>query len=293
MIFAYKRTKAFCLLVACMGLSLSHAAGCGSVDSSSNYDICDGSSDLRLVYRSIGSGLLSSEGRLMSEHGHDFLMIDGECNYWSYEASGYMAPVVSGSLTAEQAAAISADLSVGDWDDYDDGHYQQPEHTHASRSSFWSPDSSFSCSGDCTRRFGNQDATEIRENARHWMQELNENGESNPQAFRLIVIEAIRDFHIDVPPAPAGFDPQLYLFGEDEYARYCEGDSRYVTGEAVVELARLREDFMNGVYGSGFPGMALEGEDGKIFEVFLRDALPQEGEDGLIRALNEDDDHCP
>ncbi|RAL20084.1 hypothetical protein DL240_18820 [Lujinxingia litoralis] len=236
---------------------------------------------------------MSSEDRLMNEHGYDFLMIDGECNYWSYETSGYMAPVVSGSLTEEQAAAISADLSVNDWVNYDDDFYQQPEYAHASVHVFWSPDSSFSCSADCTRWFGNQDATEIRENARQWLQELNESGESNPQAFRIMVIEAPHELHFDAPPVPVGFDLQSYVFSEEEYGRYCEGDSHYVTGEVAVELARLREDFINGMYGSGRFGIAMEDEDGKVYEVYLRDALPQEDENGLIRVLNEHDVQCP
>jgi hypothetical protein len=74
--------------------------------------LCDGSSSLRFAATSAG-GNLTGVPRVAREIGWQFLLIDGECRYWTMtEPDG---PVRTGALDATEEAEFSSALRLGDW----------------------------------------------------------------------------------------------------------------------------------------------------------------------------------
>jgi hypothetical protein len=108
-------------------------------------ELCDGSTDLRLGYSADG-GFVDVSFSFTNPHGHWFLFIDGQCNY--YVSTGYWKGVATGVLDAPQAEALALDV---DWDSIDELRVEDVESCpDAGSDSIWAPDGRrVSCTCGC------------------------------------------------------------------------------------------------------------------------------------------------
>ncbi len=82
---------------------------CAGVESE---PLCDGSSSLRFAATS-GGGNVGGVPRVVQEVGWAFLLIDGECRYWTMTEPD--EPIRTGTLDATQAADFSSAFRLGHW----------------------------------------------------------------------------------------------------------------------------------------------------------------------------------
>lgn len=74
-------------------------------------DVCDGSSEMRLVFE-VGGGFVDSAFYFTNPHGFGFFAIDGSCRF--YAGSDYMLGIASGTLSEGQAKQLGADVHWSD-----------------------------------------------------------------------------------------------------------------------------------------------------------------------------------
>jgi hypothetical protein len=96
-------------------LGLAAALGCGSSQAETDevppvQPICDGSSDLRVVFASI-DGFGDRGGRFTDRYGGSYLVVDGTCRYWA--GSGTLRGLSSGVLESDTASTLSEELHFG------------------------------------------------------------------------------------------------------------------------------------------------------------------------------------
>lgn len=108
-------------------------------------ELCDGSTDLRLGYSADG-GFVDVTFYFTNPHGHWFVFVDGQCNY--YVSMGYLEGVQTGALDAQQAEELAANVG---WDSFDELTVEDIETcSDAGASSIWAPDGRrMSCTCGC------------------------------------------------------------------------------------------------------------------------------------------------
>lgn len=260
--------------------------------------LCDGSDDIRLAYRTSGGGNVAPGRKLMSDNGYSFLYLDGQCRYWAFPrgddgtSDSVWSEVVTGVLSAEQEEQLKEEISVVDWQRWDQETFREDSLSDGATALFWTPDAVFSCYGDCQNGARN----DIRSNVRSWIEKLAEQGEPVDGEVRVLAVtmpESVvnQDRPHPVQPAPAGLDLGAHAFDEGEH--YCVGDGVLVSGEAAEALRRYRREYTHGEHGDfWYSYLPIEADDGKQYMVYMRDVMPIEDSDGIVQLAGESTGAC-
>ncbi|AWV88286.1 hypothetical protein [Bradymonas sediminis] len=251
--------------------------------------LCDGSEDIRLAYRTGGGGMISPGHKLMSENGSSFLYVDGQCRYWAFPreddgvSDNTWSEVATGELSAEQEAELKDELSVVEWQRWDQEGFQENPANDGGAATFWMPNTTFSCSGGC----GSGERNEIHQNVRSWMGKLAKRGEpvrSDVRILAEVVPESVlrQNREHPVQPAPAGLDLGAHAFEAGDH--YCAGNGVLVSGEAANTLRRYRREYAHGEHGAfWYSYLPIEAVDGQQYMVYMRDTTPLEAANGLVK----------
>ena len=90
------------------------AAACGDTTQDPAPDaraLCDGSSEVRLTFKS-GGGFVDSAYAFYAPHGFGFFAVDGTCHYWA--GGNLNAGLRTGTLSMEMAGVITTELHVSE-----------------------------------------------------------------------------------------------------------------------------------------------------------------------------------
>ncbi len=257
------------------------AVGCGGEDTTPVDEprelICDGSQDLRLAwFRSNAGGLLRTPFQI--ELGFSYLYVRGDCQYWVL-TSGLESH--HGVLDADEEAALAELVHYDDWEGltqlwpdpgWDDVPLMVVDDGHG--------EFSIGCLGECPVA---PDAVQAMQAAyRDELEQMWENGERSTGPMRLLATRASET----QPPDPMFVVPWTVDLDLESVAvdtLDMEEVGMSVLVDDPTTLAQLREfadqhaDALE-----QFTDFHVEVEPGVIYELYVRDAVPFEGEDGLI-----------
>jgi hypothetical protein len=269
--------KSVSVAVVAVGLAI----GCGSEDitpvDEPRAEICDGSQDLRLAwFLSSSGGVLRTPFQI--ELGFSYLYVRGDCQYWVLR-SGLESH--HGELDAEQEAALAQLVHYGDWDGLterwpDPGWWDVPlmviDDGHG--------EFSIGCLGECP--VAPEPVREMQAAYRDELQSMWDAGERSTGPMRLL---AARVPEGDEPDSmfvvPWTVDLDLASVAVDHIEMEEPGMSALIDDPAT--LASLREfGDQHADALEQFSDFYVEVEPGVIYELYVRDAVPFEGEDGLI-----------
>ncbi|AWV88283.1 hypothetical protein [Bradymonas sediminis] len=233
----------------------------------------------------------------MVENGYSFLYLDGQCRYWAFpreydgSSDSIWSDVVTGKLTPGQEAKLKDDLSVIQWQAWDQKHFHEPGLFDAGTATFWTPMAMFQCSGDC----GSNLREEIYTNTRTWIRTLAEQGDPVEGAVRVAAIimpdEALPN---PLQPVPEDIDLREHAVSFGDAYNICFGDGILVTGDVADTLRRYRREYYGGKYGNfDYRYLPLEAADGQKYMVYVRDTTPPEGDNGLVQLEGISTSICP
>jgi hypothetical protein len=260
--------------------------GAGVSSTTSAVHVCDGSAGARLAAR-VGGGGPSEPGReMLAENGWEYLIVTGTCDAWVLPSESQ--PLRHLTLSSEQERALVRDLRVGRWSAlsartppaggcadagsityrFDQVHYESP-----------------ACGLDPADEFALVDAALDPK-----LQQLAGAGVAADGDVRYLLIEGDASTGLDYAyknPAtwPLGAAPAaLAVTRAQTFAQPTAGRSLRASGDDASGLRALRDDFLAGRIGNmmyaGF--IPIVAADGMRFELYVRDAAPFEGTDGLI-----------
>jgi hypothetical protein len=261
------------------------AVGCGSEDPTPvdepRAQLCDGSQDLRLAwFLSASGGVLRTPFQI--EAGFSYLYVRGDCQYWVL-ISGLESH--HGVLDAEQEAALADLVHYDDWDGlterwpdpgWDDVALMVVDDGHS--------EFSIGCLGECP--VAPEPVREMQAAYRDELQQLWDAGERWTGPMRLL---AARVPEGDEPDAkfvvPWTVDLDLASVAVDFVEMGEEvGMSVLVDDPATLtQLRQFSDEHADAL--EQFTDFHVEVEPGVIYELYVRDAVPLEGEDGLIPRL--------
>jgi hypothetical protein len=258
----------------------------GGSPTTSALRICDGSAGVRLAARVGGGGPVGLGRYMRSENGFEFLLVTGTCEAWVLPDDAQ--PLRHLMLTPAQETALVTDLRVARWSAlamrtppgggcsdagsltcrFDQVHYESP-----------------GCGVDPTDEFALVDgAFEAK------LQELAAAGAPADGDARYLVIEGegspAADVYYKNPVTwPLGVAPSTVAVPQDQiFAQPTTGRSLRASGDDARTLRALRADFLAGRIGNVMyeDYIPILTADGAYYELYVRDASPFEGADGLI-----------
>jgi hypothetical protein len=249
--------------------------------------ICDGSAGLRFVVATSPEygGWPPS---LPIQNGHDFLMVDGNCNYYVWdtgygEGDGRHSPVRRGSLTPAEETELVRVSDYASWKDWDGQAFSGlGGPTHAGTTVFWNGAARFTCSW-CENSSPVADATRRHTHALGGT--LYARGEDLIGPMRFFVTEqflgSANRTEIDWP-----FTDSLPLAA---LAAPDPGSVVWFPSHLITEASQLAElRSLRPVLASGQAGpltLAKHPTPGFAYAFTFRDVLPFENDRGFIEAL--------
>lgn len=273
-----------CSAIAACGGSTDLGVGVSSTTGAVH--VCDGSPGVRLAAR-VGGGGPSEPGReMLAENGWEYLIVTGACEAWVLP--DVSQPLHHLTLSSEQESALVGDLRVGRWSAlaartppgggcadassltyrFDQVRYESP-----------------GCGIDPQDEFALVDAALDPK-----VQQLAGLGAAADGDVRYLLIEgdasAGSDSFYENPATwPLGVAPATAaLTRAQSFSQPTVGRSLLASGDDARGLRALRGDFLAGLVGNmmyaGF--IPIVTADGTRFELYVRDASPFEGADGLI-----------
>lgn len=261
------RARALICLGAWVGL-----ASCGDVAQESPYApyaLCDGSDDVRLAVVLYGGGDNEQTFEFTNPYGHDFLFVNGKCEYLI--GRSLMQPVMAGTLSAKQASEIEEDLALHHlpaWSSHDD--YACPDApVFYLRSATGYGECSCGCDGDAPS--GLESALNA---ASAWTEELIARG--SPLDGPVEVIAISYDHEVRGPYQEWTLDEPLESFALPEAELYVVDGTQptvvTLTGEQATAARALRAILFE-ERGWAAP-VPVQTDDNHSFEVFIRDQVP-------------------
>ena len=261
-------------------------------------DICDGSSELKLLARSVGH---SSQSVVYGSGGGNFLLIDGQCRFWAGidEDEGLLLPPSTGTLEPEHAAEIANRFGYASWPEWSGGYW---EPNLGAWTKPWIELSDFEgtirCGVDC-RSSGNEDLPPplkdlaSKPQLQETWREVYAVGQ--PLETRRLLVEYARN---EVGSVGDGFDPEDWQMLEWPFS-VPPGTPPFVQGEPpeavlvddpglVEELRTVRDRFLNDelpegtwnpVVDDGFDYLQFVYADGDTVispVIWMREMLPAE-----------------
>ena len=270
-------------LAACGG---STELGAGASSATGAVDVCDGSAGPRLAARVAGGGPSEAGREMLAENGWEYLIVTGACEAWVLPSVSQ--PLRHLTLSSEQESALVRDLRVGAWSALSartppaGGCSDAPSLTYRfDQVRYVSP----GCGVDPKDEFALVDAALDPK-----LQQMAGAGVAADGDVRYLLVEGDGSTGLDylykspatwplaaAPTAVAVTRAQLFV-------PPLVGRSRRASGDDARGLRALRDDFLSGRIGNMMYAdfIPIVTADGQRFELYVRDATPFEGADGLI-----------
>jgi hypothetical protein len=257
----------------------------GGPPTTSALRICDGGAGVRLAARVGGGGPVGLGRYMRSENGFEFLLVTGTCEAWVLPDDAQ--PLRHLTLTPAQESALVKDLRVARW---------------SALAMLTSSGGGCSDGSTLTYRFDGArydasgcglDPTDERALVNRAfdvkLQELAAAGTPADGGARYLVIEGdstAADFYYKNPVSwpLVGAPSTLAVPRGQLFAQPTTGRSLLASGDEARRLRALRDDLLAGrignvMYEDYIPIVTV---DGAYYELYVRDASPFEGADGLI-----------
>lgn len=250
--------------------------------------LCDGSEGPRFQAQYGGSGQVLPGSQVLSENGHDFLVIDGQCHFWvQQEAFG---DVRTGTLGDAEAARLVGDLRLEEWQGIA-GRYQNslcdgPWGLY--RFDSYRVSVLPTCNGaDSTKR-----VEWVRQAVRSAIESLHAAGTPAEGPVRYVLVsdpgeefppgsEAYRNAPL-WPLETAAASLAISPMAANEYSA---GQSRLSSGMDATRLRAIAVSYRGGEIGRTYYGfIPIKDGEGRSYRFFVRDAIPLENDQGLWRA---------
>jgi hypothetical protein len=261
-------------------LAAALAAGCADEDTTPPDDeprarICDGSQDLRLGwFLTNAGGLLRTPFQI--ELGFSYLYVRGDCEYWVLH-DGLESH--HGVLDEDQETALAELVHYDDWDGLTQ-RWPEPEAHDVALLVIDDGHSEYQigCLGECP--VAPEPVLEMRAAYRDQLELMWENGEPYTGPMRLLAARIPDDLNPnDVVPWTVDLD--LASVAVDWLDMEAVGMSvRIEDPDTLAQLREFRDEHVDGL--EQFGDFYVEVEPGVVYELYLRDAVPFEGDDGLI-----------
>ncbi len=248
--------------------------------------ICSGSDEVQLFYRVMPSwGRLGAGEYVLYENGDEYLVVDGECQYWALQMNkpeGAWSSVRTGYLTDEEAENLSRDVRYGGLDELA-GYYRQ-------RGTYDYPRREITDGRHVVACTGQECASEKRESvlskARSWLSKLYERGEPVETGLRVAMFRPNsynQSTVIRIVDMPSELEPYLDRVRPLGSFAGCRGDTFTVSEQAESTVRTLREPYRNEEYGDfWYRYIPLKTEGEKWVQLYARDSIPPENDNGVI-----------
>lgn len=245
---------------------------CGEVPNPQT--ICDGSSDLRLMY-SLGGGFVSPLDAFTNPYGSTFFAIDGECHF--YASKDYDAGIYAGQLAGQEAARLELDLAfqhIASWK----GSYG-PQCADGSTGLLIAQSGRYGCTCGCDGAPAG--ARSAMAQAQPWVNRLTSVGKPLDAGMRALAYATpdpapAKVFDWPLSRAPADIDG---LVASDNGV----GEGAHIeAGPDAMALRKLRAD-VKAAQGSALV-IYVRVSTAKVYRLYLRDELPEAG-DAALRAF--------
>jgi hypothetical protein len=248
-------------------------------DGEARVEICNGGSEIRLAFQVGGGGPARAGEAMLAENGWQFLLVDGNCVAWVSESSS--DPLVRAVLSADDAAQLSATLKVSTWNQITPAVGGCPD---APGYGFRFGEQRLSGASPCgaATRSAWSDLIAAAGEQLHHVAQL---GQSWDGDLRYLVLE--EDNRTDSRPAvswPLGTAVETLALAAEQSFNHRPGGSRRATGEDAAKLRAIRTTAASAtsIYGIGYDFTRVMDANGGTYQLYIRDALPFEGDDGLV-----------
>jgi hypothetical protein len=239
-------------------------------------ELCDGSTDIRLVSTLYG-GAVDLTYAFTNPYGHQFFVVDGQCQF--YVSFSFNLGVFGGVLDRAQAEQLATEIGFGKLDQWS-GKY-----------GMGCPDSSpyllASATGDVSCNCGCEGlppgAGEALSSASEWMQRLQDLGEPLDRAVRAVATmgyETGRPPAVDWPLARALADISGLLFERNTVP---EESALFDARQDVGPLLELRRKVWMGRTDRAPYALVQDGTG--FYELYMRDELPSKYETALPKFI--------
>lgn len=263
-------------------------------------ELCLGGSEVWIGYQNfVGMGNGGFGERMNEENGYEFFIIDGSCRFVALNPpSGWATKsglwdVVEGKLSAEEAAKIANQLEIQTWGDFT-GKYFSANVEDCGGAQLFSGDGAFGCVCGCPDFDG---VASVFKSAGDTLTSLAQRGTPVGGLLRIMA----RPFKDQCPlhntsmpdgdlifDVPEGFN--LPGISAQECATVGPGfstgeNSSLVEGEAAEAFRSVRRALRDRILDGGggvYENRLAFSAEGKVYEVWLRDYVPYEDDEGLI-----------
>lgn len=263
-----------------MVLAAASLAGCAMgdpIDEAATPVICDGSSDIRLAVTTGGGGPVPSGMAMLAENGYESLLVDGSCQTW---ISRYNRPVRTRVLSNEREQTLAAALRLGQWNRFGGTHMGGCADASGISLRFGAQSIRGSACG-----LPPSDPLSILTTAfEQQIQDLAADATDLAGDVRYLVLRESTPAIGDNRPAvawPLEVSVASVVF-PDSLGPYVRGDSQLATGEDASRLRSIRTTVTGAGSGPAYDFTPVAGAGGVVYDLYLRDALPQEDADGLL-----------
>lgn len=253
-------------------------SACGPREDASRR-ICDGSPGVKAAVQVVG-GHLAPDEILRTENGHSFFIIDGTCRYVVKTTS--RGEVRTGVLTEAEEEALATKLGYRAWSEFN-GDWTENEGWHdGSTLLLWDHQHEASCYVTC-RDSAPPELRELSETRTEFLESYWERGTPYVgEAVRLLVVNHSRTQQEPYawPLAPRPFTD----FMRAENLAVEGGMSFEVSGPDADALRTIQSHFLANAPEIERPRpIPIEDTDGNHAGLLLREALPWEDAQGLVR----------
>jgi hypothetical protein len=241
--------------------------------------ICDGGSGVRLAASVSGGGNASEGQKVLSGNGWEFLIVDGTCHAWVLQTE--YDPVRELQLSRNQERNLSLALDLADWSKLPTQTYgvcnDGPNITYRfDRTRFSAPGcgaegpiKALNVALDAQIAQLSATATPLSGDLRY---QVFQNDDSLAQDHRAPV------------PWPLAVPLETISIARDDLSHFMSGQTQVATGDDAAKLRAIRTTRANGTVGDGrvLESTPVVGSDGIPTALYVRDATPFDGADGLI-----------
>ncbi len=247
--------------------------------------VCDGSAGVRLATRVGGGGPVGLGRYMRSENGFEFLLVTGTCEAWVLPDDAQ--PLRHLTLTPAQESALVTDLRVARWSALA-MQMLSGGCSDASMLTYRFDRVHYDASGCGLAPTDERELVNVAFDEK--LRELAAAGAPADGDARYLLIEgdgsAAADFYYKNPVTwPLGVAPSTVAVPRDQiFSQPATGRSLRVSGDDARTLRALRADLLGGRVGNVMyeDYIPIVTPDGAYYELYVRDASPFEGADGLI-----------
>ena len=241
---------------------------------------CDGSPELLFGVR-MWLGEFNPTDHFANENGYLFLFMDGTCKVWIDNESGFLPPIKTATLSEENAQALADSLHVAKWSE---AYGTDPDCVGPDFEFEWvnfgDRTGSFTRNGGCAE-------SEYKEAIAAFRNAIDELGSPEPQPILRVLV-----FPTDSPSTdsvvhswPLADVSAAELVDERGYDGGC-GGSVLMEGDDATAFQEIRSQT------DGSSGAATVLDEGQHYGVLIKDAMPFEDKDGIVRQVGDSTSFC-